>query len=121
MGMVMGDVLGGSVNGRFHNGGWGGDGGDDNGDDKEEDEFGPILKFEEVIKVTEDSPIFFPLCLCFWNYYILVDGVMWLFTCFGFRYLEWWLMIPSWGAMWVMNWWFLEVFDLGVHKGMECI
>ena len=65
MGMVMGDVLGGSVNGRFHSGGWGGDGGDDNGDDKEEDEFGPILKFEEVMKETKDSQIFFSSLLMF--------------------------------------------------------
>ena len=55
----MGDVLGGSVNGRFHSGRGGGDGDDDNGDDKEEDEFGPILKFEKVMKETDDSPNFF--------------------------------------------------------------
>ena len=62
MGVVTGDVLGGSVNGRFHSGGGGGDGGDDNGDDKEEDQFGPILKFEEVMKEIDDSPkFFFPL------------------------------------------------------------
>ncbi|KAI3474142.1 hypothetical protein Pfo_028930 [Paulownia fortunei] len=38
-----------SGNGRFSGGG----GGDDSGDDYEEKEFGPILKFEEVIRETE--------------------------------------------------------------------
>ena len=37
--------------------------------------FGPILKFEVVMKETDNSPFFFPLYLCFWNYYILV-GIM---------------------------------------------
>ncbi|KAK7829359.1 protein reticulata [Quercus suber] len=58
-----GDVLGGSGNGRFSSGGGGGgggDGGDDNGDDKEEDEFGPILKFEEVMKETEARGVSLP-------------------------------------------------------------
>ncbi|KAI3474414.1 hypothetical protein Pfo_029275 [Paulownia fortunei] len=41
-----------SGNGRFSGGG-GGSGGDDSGDDYEEKEFGPILKFEEVIRETE--------------------------------------------------------------------
>ncbi|PON59923.1 Protein RETICULATA-related [Parasponia andersonii] len=46
-------------NGNFTNGrggeggGGGGSGGDDNGDDHEEEEFGPILKFEEVMKETQ--------------------------------------------------------------------
>ncbi|KAK9986423.1 hypothetical protein SO802_031374 [Lithocarpus litseifolius] len=58
-----GDVLGGSGNGSFSSGGGGGgrgDGGDDNGDDKEEDEFGPILKFEEVMKETEARGVSLP-------------------------------------------------------------
>lgn len=63
-----GDVLGGSdgngsfTNGRGGGGGGGGGGdGDQNGDDKEENEFGPILKFEEVIKETEARGASLPL------------------------------------------------------------
>ena len=58
-----GDVLGGNGNGRFSSGGGGGgggDGGDDNGDEKEEDELGPILKFEEVMKETEARGVSLP-------------------------------------------------------------
>ncbi|XP_059667866.1 protein RETICULATA, chloroplastic-like [Cornus florida] len=40
-------------NGKFLGGGGGGGGGGDEGDDGEEDEFGPIMKFEEVIRETE--------------------------------------------------------------------
>ncbi|KAB1224208.1 hypothetical protein CJ030_MR2G013750 [Morella rubra] len=60
------DVLGGSdgngsfTNGRGGGGGGGGDG-DQNGDEKEENEFGPILKFEEVIKETEARGASLPL------------------------------------------------------------
>lgn len=46
-----GDLVDGNGgNGKF---GGGGGGGDNEGDDMEEDEFGPLLKFEEVIKETE--------------------------------------------------------------------
>uniref|UniRef100_A0A5B6YVZ0 Uncharacterized protein n=1 Tax=Davidia involucrata TaxID=16924 RepID=A0A5B6YVZ0_DAVIN len=44
-----GDILDG--NGKFLGGGGGG--GDNEGDDKEDEEFGPIMKFEEVIKEAE--------------------------------------------------------------------
>ncbi|KAH6802874.1 reticulata-like protein [Perilla frutescens var. frutescens] len=40
-------------NGKFPGGGGGGGGGDDGADDYEEKEFGPLLKFEEVIRETE--------------------------------------------------------------------
>lgn len=45
---------GGNGNGKFAGGGGGGNGGNDNGGkDEEEKEFGPLLKFEEVVKETE--------------------------------------------------------------------
>ncbi|KAL0338265.1 UNVERIFIED_CONTAM: protein RETICULATA, chloroplastic [Sesamum angustifolium] len=49
-----GDSIDGSGgNGKFSGGGGGSGGGDNDGDDYEEKEFGPILKFEEVIRETE--------------------------------------------------------------------
>ncbi|KAL1549195.1 protein RETICULATA, chloroplastic-like [Salvia divinorum] len=50
-----GFIDGSGGNGKFSGGGGGagGGGGDDGGDDYEEKEFGPILKFEEVIRETE--------------------------------------------------------------------
>ncbi|XP_057807978.1 protein RETICULATA, chloroplastic-like [Salvia miltiorrhiza] len=48
-----GFIDGGGENGKFPGGGGGGGGGDDGGDDYEEREFGPLLKFEEVIRETE--------------------------------------------------------------------
>lgn len=50
-----GDLIDGNGgNGKFTGGGGGGGGGNDNeGNDKEEDEFGPLLKFEEVMRETE--------------------------------------------------------------------
>lgn len=47
-----GFIDGSGGNGKFSGGGGGG-GNDDGGDDYEEKEFGPILKFEEVIRETE--------------------------------------------------------------------
>ncbi|KAK6120323.1 hypothetical protein DH2020_046014 [Rehmannia glutinosa] len=44
---------GGGGNGKFSGGGGGGGGGDNSGDDYEEKEFGPLLKFDEVIRETE--------------------------------------------------------------------
>ncbi|OVA17771.1 Protein of unknown function DUF3411 [Macleaya cordata] len=44
---------GGDGNGKFGSGGGGGGGGDHEEDGKEEEEFGPIMKFEEVMKETE--------------------------------------------------------------------
>ncbi|CAN7008719.1 unnamed protein product [Brassica oleracea var. botrytis] len=46
-------VSGGGDNGGFNNGGGGGGEGDDGGEDYEEKEFGPLLKFEEVMRETE--------------------------------------------------------------------
>lgn len=47
-----GDLIDGNGgNGKFPGGGGGGNGNE--GDDKEEDEFGPLLKFEEVMRETE--------------------------------------------------------------------
>ncbi|KAL0451103.1 UNVERIFIED_CONTAM: protein RETICULATA, chloroplastic [Sesamum latifolium] len=49
-----GDAIDGSGgNGKFSGGGGGSGGGNNDGDDYEEKEFGPILKFEEVIRETE--------------------------------------------------------------------
>ncbi|KAL0911766.1 hypothetical protein M5K25_019927 [Dendrobium thyrsiflorum] len=53
-----------SGNGKFPPGGGGGGGGDDSNDhgkgDDKEDEFGPVLKFEEVIKETESRHAVLP-------------------------------------------------------------
>ena len=50
---LVSDGGGGGGNGGFNNGGGGGGGGDDGGEDYEEKEFGPLLKFEEVMRETE--------------------------------------------------------------------
>ncbi|XP_023527108.1 protein RETICULATA, chloroplastic-like [Cucurbita pepo subsp. pepo] len=54
-----------SGNGNYNNGkgGWGGGGGgsgDDNKGDKEEEEFGPIMKFDEVMKEVESRGVSLP-------------------------------------------------------------
>lgn len=50
----VGDGFNGSDgNGGVNNGGRGGNGGEGDGEDYEEKEFGPLLKFEEVMKETE--------------------------------------------------------------------
>ncbi|KAL1210020.1 Protein RETICULATA [Cardamine amara subsp. amara] len=50
----VGDGFNGSDgNGGFNNGGGGGNGGEGDGEDYEEKEFGPLLKFEEVMKETK--------------------------------------------------------------------
>lgn len=50
----VGDGFNGSDgNGGVNNGGGGGNGGEGDGEDYEEKEFGPLLKFEEVMKETE--------------------------------------------------------------------
>ncbi|CAI9098315.1 OLC1v1034938C1 [Oldenlandia corymbosa var. corymbosa] len=47
------DGSGGGGNGKFSGGGGGGGGSDDDGNDYEEEEFGPLLKFDEVMRETE--------------------------------------------------------------------
>lgn len=57
-----GFIDGSGGNGKFSGGGGGGGGGggDDGGDDYEEKEFGPLLKFEEVIRETEARGVSLP-------------------------------------------------------------